>query len=201
MARNISEMWRRWHITLSTYLRDYLYIPLGGSRLGLWLNLRNVMITMVLGGLWHGAAWTFVLWGGLHGVYLAVHRVYQHVCKGSDGLTRWGETPAAHVVYSLLTFQFWVLSLVVFRSVDLSTAGDVLRRMLDPRQDFQTTAAGTLLLCVLCYLGQRVEEHWRVLERFAEWPFQLRVAALAAAGWVLLIFKPIDPAPFFYFQF
>ncbi len=72
-SRNISEFWRRWHITLSSWLRDYLFVPLGGSRYGRWLTLRNLLLVMFLGGLWHGAGWTFVLWGLYHGLLLVVH--------------------------------------------------------------------------------------------------------------------------------
>lgn len=75
-SRNITEFWRRWHISLSTYLRDYLYVPLGGNRKGLRRQYINLALTMLLGGLWHGAAWTFVVWGGLHGIYLAVHKAW-----------------------------------------------------------------------------------------------------------------------------
>ena len=76
-ARNISDFWHRWHISLSSWLRDYLYIPLGGNRGPAWFVYRNIMITMLLGGLWHGGAWTFVIWGGLHGLALIVHRAWQ----------------------------------------------------------------------------------------------------------------------------
>jgi D-alanyl-lipoteichoic acid acyltransferase DltB (MBOAT superfamily) len=75
ISRSPREFWQRWHITLSRWLRDYLYISLGGNRHGLARNLANLMITMLLGGLWHGAAWTFVVWGGLHGTYLVLHRL------------------------------------------------------------------------------------------------------------------------------
>jgi len=78
LSANITEFWRRWHISLSTWLRDYLYIPLGGNRKGKLNTYRNLMITMLLGGLWHGAAWGFVIWGGLHGLYLAVHKL---ICR------------------------------------------------------------------------------------------------------------------------
>jgi alginate O-acetyltransferase complex protein AlgI len=77
LATDVSDFWRRWHITLSRFLRDYLYIPLGGSRHGWWRTNRNLMITMLLGGLWHGASWSFMLWGGLHGAFLVVHRAWQ----------------------------------------------------------------------------------------------------------------------------
>ncbi len=87
-SRDLQEFWRRWHISLSTWLRDYLYVPLGGSRGTTWLTYRNLMITMVLGGLWHGASWNFVIWGGLHGVALAVNRAWQraslHASKPTD---------------------------------------------------------------------------------------------------------------------
>jgi D-alanyl-lipoteichoic acid acyltransferase DltB (MBOAT superfamily) len=76
-SANIADFWRRWHITLGAFLRDYLYIPLGGNRRGLTRRSANLMATMLLAGLWHGAAWTFVLWGGLHGLYLIVHRLYR----------------------------------------------------------------------------------------------------------------------------
>ena len=76
-STNITEFWRRWHMTLSRFLRDYLYIPLGGNRKGPTRRCVNVMITMLLGGLWHGAGWTFVFWGGLHGFYLMTHQAWQ----------------------------------------------------------------------------------------------------------------------------
>ncbi|HYZ22243.1 MAG TPA: MBOAT family O-acyltransferase, partial [Rhodopila sp.] len=76
-SANIAEFWRRWHITLGAFLRDYLYIPLGGNRCAPWRQAANLMATMLLAGLWHGAAWTFVLWGGLHGAYLIIHRLYR----------------------------------------------------------------------------------------------------------------------------
>ena len=88
LATNVSEFWRRWHISLSSWLRDYLFIPLGGSRGGNWATYRNLMITMTLGGLWHGANWTFVVWGILHGGLLVVHREFQDLCKRVPGADR-----------------------------------------------------------------------------------------------------------------
>src|SRR5581483_9927245 len=76
-ATSIIDFWRRWHMTLSRFLRDYLYIPLGGGRHGSARRYANLMITMLLGGLWHGAGWTFVIWGGLHGVFLAVNHGFR----------------------------------------------------------------------------------------------------------------------------
>jgi hypothetical protein len=81
ISQNVSEFWRRWHISLSSWLRDYLFIPLGGSRGSTWLVYRNLMITMTLGGLWHGAAWSYVLWGVAHGTLLIVHRMFKDFCE------------------------------------------------------------------------------------------------------------------------
>src|SRR5256714_766296 len=89
-AANISDFWHRWHISLSSWLRDYLYIPLGGNRGRAWFVYRNIMITMLLGGLWHGGAWTFVIWGGLHGLALVVHRAWT---KRKDVLPRVQDMP------------------------------------------------------------------------------------------------------------
>ena len=84
LSRSITEFWRRWHISLSQWLRDYLYIPLGGNRGSRFATARNLMITMLLGGLWHGAAWTFVVWGGLHGFYLLIERLRGHRALATD---------------------------------------------------------------------------------------------------------------------
>ncbi len=111
--------WRRWHMTLSRFLRDFLYIPLGGNRKGKLLTYRNLMLTMVLGGLWHGAAWTFVLWGALHGAGLAAERAL-------GGRLR---TPA--VVGWLVTFHLVVLGWILFRSPSLGLAGDFLGQFTD----------------------------------------------------------------------
>src|SRR6266446_849208 len=86
LAVNVSDFWRRWHISLSSWLRDYLFIPLGGSRGSNWIVCRNLMLTMALGGLWHGTRWTFVVWGTLHGVYLIVHRFFRAYCEARPTL-------------------------------------------------------------------------------------------------------------------
>ena len=127
-ARNIIDFWRRWHMTLSQFLRDYLYIPLGGNRRGAVLRYVNLMVTMVLGGLWHGAAWTFVIWGALHGVYLCINH----------GWNKFGPAVAprfermANIAALVLTFIAVVIAWVFFRADSLSTAIDVLSKMADP---------------------------------------------------------------------
>lgn len=124
-ARNIAEFWRRWHMTLSRFLRDYLYIPLGGSRDGRLLRYRNLMLTMLLGGLWHGAAWTFVAWGALHGAYLIVHQCWQgsRAALSMEGKRWW--PPLAQC----LTFAAVVTAWIFFRADSFATAFDVLKGM------------------------------------------------------------------------
>lgn len=118
-ARNIRDFWRRWHITLSRFLRDYLYIPLGGDRKGRARTYLNLMVTFVLGGLWHGATWMFVLWGTLHGVAMAVHRVWREVGWRMPAWLAW-----------LITFNFINVTWVFFRARDLDAAIKVLGGMI-----------------------------------------------------------------------
>jgi D-alanyl-lipoteichoic acid acyltransferase DltB (MBOAT superfamily) len=119
-ARSIIDFWRRWHMTLSQFLRDYLYIALGGNRRGVLLRYLFLMITMLLGGLWHGAAWNFVLWGGLHGIYLIVNHSWRN-------WWRWGSLPS--LCGGLLTYVAVVVAWVFFRANDVPSALYVLNSM------------------------------------------------------------------------
>jgi len=127
-ATSIIDFWRRWHMTLSQFLRDYLYIPLGGNRHGRTLRYVNLMITMVLGGLWHGAAWTFVVWGALHGVYLCINHAWSNY--GPSIAPRFSRV--ANVAAFMLTFLAVVVAWVFFRADSISSAVFVLERMADP---------------------------------------------------------------------
>ncbi|MNQ11946.1 Peptidoglycan O-acetyltransferase [compost metagenome] len=117
-ALNIIEFWRRWHMTLSRFLRDYLYFPLGGNRKGSRRRSVNLMLTMLLGGLWHGAGWTFIVWGGLHGVYLLVNHAWQSSGRRMPGIVAWP-----------LTFVAVVCAWVFFRADNLHAAGNLLQAM------------------------------------------------------------------------
>jgi D-alanyl-lipoteichoic acid acyltransferase DltB (MBOAT superfamily) len=109
LAWSVTEFWRRWHITLSRWLRDYLYIPLGGNRGGPWRTYRNLMLTMLLGGLWHGASWNFVIWGGIHGGVLVAERLWrQHKPEHWPALPQWAGI--------ILTFHIVTLAWIFFRS-------------------------------------------------------------------------------------
>jgi alginate O-acetyltransferase complex protein AlgI len=128
-AVNIIDFWRRWHMTLSAFLRDYLYIPLGGNRHGKFRRYINLMITMLLGGLWHGAGWTFVAWGGLHGLYL----VLNHAFRGLRAKVGWEDGRfgrAGRVISILITFVSVVVAWVFFRAPDFGTAVGLVRGMM-----------------------------------------------------------------------
>lgn len=134
-ARSVIDFWHRWHITLSRFLREYLYIPLGGNRRGKFRRYCNLMITMLLGGLWHGANWTFFAWGGLHGIYLVVNHGYRTIGKRraqmlatSSGMPRerWGEGRLKDSAAIALTFLSVAAAWVLFRSPDFSTASRML---------------------------------------------------------------------------
>ena len=129
-AANIIDFWRRWHMTLSQFLRDYLYIPLGGNRHGSLLRYVNLMITMLLGGLWHGAAWTFVIWGALHGLYLCVNHAWNNF---GPTIPQRFVRPAGAIAF-LVTFLAVVVAWVFFRADSLASALFVLSRMADPGQ-------------------------------------------------------------------
>src|SRR3954451_14946747 len=141
-AANISDFWHRWHISLSSWLRDYLYMALGGNRGPAWFVARNIMITMLLGGLWHGGAWTFVIWGGLHGIALLVHRAW------SLRMTRW--------LAWALTIYWVCFAWIFFRAVDLPHAVPALRSFLF----LPTGGTEDLGLWLLCVAGFLAFVHW-----------------------------------------
>ena len=121
-ATSVIEFWRRWHISLSTFLKDYLYIPLGGSRKGTLRRYGNLMITMLLGGLWHGASWNFVIWGGLHGMFLSVNHLFRSFTRNTPPrMPRWAGW--------LLTFTPVVFAWVFFRATSFSRAWEILKGM------------------------------------------------------------------------
>ena len=128
-ATNISEFWRRWHMTLSRFLRDYLYVALGGNRRGVARRYLNLLLTMLLGGLWHGAGWTFVIWGGLHGLYLVVNNLWQMVRERGFKQDLSQSTLAGRMASALLTFLCVVVAWVFFRAVSFDAAMGVLRGM------------------------------------------------------------------------
>ncbi len=149
LANRLQDFWRRWHISLSTWLRDYLYIPLGGSAGGQWKTSRNLFITMVLAGLWHGANWTFVIFGAIHGVVLAVERYFFPAKEKSQGVTLYGLSTGFFSLWAqrILTFNILCLSLAFFRATSLASAVQLLAGLshFAWRSEY---AAAFLMLCI-----------------------------------------------------
>jgi alginate O-acetyltransferase complex protein AlgI len=197
-ATDPQDFWRRWHISLSSWLRDYLYIPLGGSRGGGWFTARNLMITMLLGGLWHGASWTFVIWGALHGGYLIVHRAW----AAQPQLARLRATTAWRWIARVLLFHAVCAAWIFFRAPSLDQAGDVFARFA-VAGPLTLGQASTIGLIVLGLLGQYAPPRWgEALENeFARWAAPARGAVLAVSIFAIEVLGPSGVAPFIYFQF
>ena len=197
-ASNPQEFWDRWHISLSTWLRDYLYIPLGGSRRGNVRTYVNLMITMLLGGLWHGASWTFVIWGGLQGSYLVVHRLWSRTrtAQSLRGSTAWTW------VSRLLLFHAVCLGWVFFRSSTFADGITLLKRFGAHGPETLLTYPVAAAL-VLGLFGQYMPRVWRrtteaVMSRL---PAAANGLLLALAVYLIEILGPTGVAPFIYFQF
>lgn len=202
-AVGFSDFWRRWHITLSTWLRDYLYIPLGGNRLGNARTLVNLMTTMLLGGLWHGAMWTFVFWGGLHGLYLCAERKLR---QSFGHLAVWS-APASKIFLALLTYALVCVAWVFFRSHRFSTAFSFTQAMLGFSRPGGTGAhlnsweSGSVLVLTalvltlhFCFRGKKLRH---IFKAVPAWAHGMIFAALAGA--VLLMSG--ENQAFIYFQF
>jgi alginate O-acetyltransferase complex protein AlgI len=209
LARSVGEFWRRWHISLSTWLRDYLFIPLGGSRRGLALTVRNIMITMILGGVWHGAAWHFVVWGIYWGFVLSVERLIQESRVGRRLSSSPGRMQSAGtwITTQVLVLVGWVF----FRAADLPQAAAVLRAMftVGASPDSAVTPAAILaLVTALGVAGIIVLLLGVAGQRVAWWsrlPTPYHVVALGVALAVtLLLTVAVGPSTgprFIYFQF
>ncbi len=161
---NISEFWRRWHITLSRFLRDYLYIPLGGNRKGTARRYINLAATMVLGGLWHGAGWTFVIWGSLHGFYLVVHQVWQKIVESLGGDNQ-NSTIIGRSLSWFITFIAVVIAWVFFRAESLEGAMTILNAMsglsgsAGPQQAIEAKQVAMIaVLLLIAWFGPSTQE-------------------------------------------
>jgi D-alanyl-lipoteichoic acid acyltransferase DltB (MBOAT superfamily) len=204
-AENVVDFWRRWHISLSTWLRDYLYVPLGGNRKGRARTYLNLMITMLLGGLWHGANWTFVAWGGLHGGALAVTRFVRH-WRGKEDVVRERKTVGDwvfSVVKVVATFHFVLLTWVLFRSESFGHAWTFLGRILTFTSYHPNLDARVVGVLAVGIASHYVPERWYEMarERFAALPAPVQGVALFGAALVVRRMASAEAVPFVYFQF
>jgi len=190
LADGLGDFWQRWHISLSTWFRDYLYIPLGGNRGGRWTTYRNMVVTMLVSGLWHGAAWTFVIWGALHAVGRVVTRELERTPFYREQVPR--------LLKQMMVFSFVTFAWIFFRAADLGDALLIVGRIFstgfsDPRFPL---LMGALVLAVWGYQFAFESRLRRYLERPA-----VRVALVVGMVLYLLVGTPTGQQPFIYFQF
>ena len=199
---NLQEFWRRWHISLSTWFRDYVYIPLGGNRKGKWRTYANNFVTMLVAGLWHGASWMFVIWGALHGAGLVFHKA----CK--PWLEKIPDTWYVKCVSWILTFSYVALAWTFFRSHDMHTALTVLHNIFS---DFslsylvpfvQTRMTWTIFVALGLLLHAVREQHVEKLRRlYISTPWTLKLILLFVVLQVVINYRLSDIQPFIYAQF
>ncbi len=200
-AIGFSDFWRRWHISLSTWLRDYLYIPLGGNKKGRIRTYVNLMITMLLGGLWHGASWNFVIWGGLHGLYLAAERGLRETIAERAWFSSW----AFRLAMALLTYFLVNITWVFFRAENITDAMTMLASMAGlAKNPAKVLYLNEIIPAVLVVAGM-VATHWRLRSTTKEalietWPLWLIVLVWTFMLFMLIITQGSDSA-FIYFQF
>jgi alginate O-acetyltransferase complex protein AlgI len=200
-SASIQEFWRRWHISLSTWLRDYLYIPLGGSRKGPARTSVNLMITMLLGGLWHGASWTFVAWGGLHGSALALSRARERARERRGEVRE--PSRLLRVAATVITFHFVCFAWIFFRADSFTGASRMLAE-LGTLSTFHPNLPGALVAVLAVGLGSHfVPERWYLFLRdgFVRLPAPTQGLALFGTAVLLRQFESADAVPFVYFQF
>jgi alginate O-acetyltransferase complex protein AlgI len=202
-ARTVQEFWRRWHMTLSRWLRDYLYIPLGGNRRGTIRTYVNLMATMLLGGLWHGAAWHFVAWGGLHGAYLAVGH-WKQGRRASGRLAEPPDTVVVHWMQRLATFTLVCIGWTLFRADSVATALTMLGRTVTAWGEPSPLITVPVLLAIGVGLATQFVPH-RPADRLKAAMSHLRPVplgiAIAVVLFVITTLGPRGVAPFIYFQF
>ena len=206
LSANVTEFWRRWHISLSTWLRDYLYIPLGGNRKGVSRTYINLMITMLLGGLWHGASWNFVIWGGLHGIYLAIHKWMIHGKKIKERFTYEGSKSLFRFILNVILTNLLVLfTWLFFRAKTLGQVGYFIHKMIhwEPSEFssriFVITLSFSLMLLFfdsMQYITGRHTFFLLIKNPALRWGF---LGAMFIT--VLFYMFQATPMPFVYFQF
>ena len=201
-SRNLTEFWRRWHISLSSWLRDYVYIPLGGNRKGTFRTYVNNFLTMLIGGLWHGAAWKFVFWGAMHGVGLAVHKACKPILKKIPD--NWFTI----FIFWALTFTYVSLLWVFFRAKDFSDSVLIIQNIfVDFRwnqipQFFEARMVWCLMMAALIimhFVPQRYADKAQII--FIKSPWIVKLISFLVVVQLVIEFMSAEVSPFIYFQF
>lgn len=200
-AVGFSDFWRRWHISLSTFLRDYLYIPLGGNRRGAARAMLNLIIVMFLGGLWHGAAWTFVVWGLLHGSYLAIERLLKATVRPAA----WMETFPVKLLLGAITYFAVLVAWVYFRASDFQTAGRMITGMFGGHLRPDAILSTREILQVAIVTVGLLMAHWSMRETSIEAVVNRLPRGVVTAVWFLMacaiVLTQGNSNAFIYFQF
>jgi D-alanyl-lipoteichoic acid acyltransferase DltB (MBOAT superfamily) len=201
-STSLGEFWRRWHMSLSRWLRDYLYISLGGNRVSVSRTYVNLMLTMVIGGLWHGAAWRFVIWGGIHGVVLAIERLLDDR-REAIGLGPRPDTPFHRFLQWAVTFHVVCFAWIFFRAPSTSRAFEVIKQIfLSPGVGSLVTPLLVVTILALLasqFVPEGVMENVQVA--FSRVPILAQGVALAACFFLIDHLSPAGVQPFIYFQF
>lgn len=207
-SRSLQEFWHRWHISLSSWLRDYLYIPLGGSKGPAWKTYRNLMITMLLGGLWHGASWNFVVWGALHGAALAFTRMWQRRRVTLEPppapparIRAWGS--GLEVMKGVLTFHYVCLAWIFFRAEGFARARTMLRQIFAGGLRVTNLSRGVVLVIALGFAAHLLPDdlYQRARRTFTSLPAAAQGFLLFAVALVIKKVASSQVVPFVYFQF
>ncbi len=200
LATSLRDFWRRWHISLSTWLRDYLYVPLGGGRGSAWKSARNLAIVMLLGGLWHGAAWGFVIWGAAHGLFLGAGRLFRS--KTGIDPDRADQPTVSRLARVAVTFHIVAGCFILFRAVDFATASSYLASLVAAKPGTNGVSLFACFLLAMAIAMEVTPRRWLTELSGA----YLRSPAIAQGGLVaasILLFSILGDtgAPFIYFQF
>lgn len=202
-STSITEFWKRWHISLSTWLRDYLYIPLGGNRKGKFRTYLNLFLTMLIGGLWHGAAWKYITWGALHGSALVVERFFKQFIKLPE------KNIAVNLICGIITFHFVTFCWIFFKADSYQTALDMITNISHlefiPEQWFiiLTSYRNVFILITLGYLLQFTPNTFdkKIQFGFIRLPFVLKGLVIGIVFWIVYVTASSETQPFIYFQF
>jgi alginate O-acetyltransferase complex protein AlgI len=205
-SSNPSEFWRRWHISLSEWLRDYLYIALGGNRGGRGRTYSNLMITMLLGGLWHGAAWTYVLWGAFHGLLLVAHRLLREIPLVGSILAPFSRLPGGRIFKIVSFFHLICLSWLFFRCLSLEQVGDMLWALGAVSEFLAFDSYAPLLGQFLLIASPLVVCEWYLYRKNDPWAFLYAPTAVRALLYLVLFYSIVifgagGGKEFIYFQF
>lgn len=217
LASSIADFWRRWHMSLSSWLRDYLFIPLGGSKHGEFATQRNALITMTIAGLWHGASTNFLAWGMYLGMMIVVHRLWQNLCRKVNWLQNMVASKIFHIFAIAFTFNTFSFGLVFFRSQNMSTAWSIMRKMLliDPSPagtlawlPSMLNTSSSVIFLILPFLLASFLIAQIAVAKFKETPGIMpnffpgfKPIYLAALAIILLLVAPGVTASYIYFQF